>query len=181
MTTNTSELEKLEPGFLKGVVSRTLIGIAVALPIVSTAGSVVEHVRSSHVDEQVLRRVDHLAPQAVFDITKMSENAPADLQALKQAIAEKRSAMNEAVQDVGVLGRLLGWEKGIQGRYDAYEAHIKTVQAKIDEIVKDGWQPTEYMKNRSDDQRKLDDIFVQGARSMYGNFVNVQTVQVRSR
>lgn len=179
MTTNTSELGKLEPGFLKSIIARTVVGVML-LPVASGLTAMAEHVRSSSIDELSISRVDQFAPQAVFDIVRLSENAPADLEVLKQAIAAKRSEMNEAVSDIGAVGTLLGWKDAAQSRSDAYQHQIEAVQTKIDEIVKDGWQPTEYMKNRTDDQRKLDDIFVQGARTMYDSFIDVQPGQVRS-
>jgi hypothetical protein len=180
MSEPITELGKLNPEFLKKVIGRTVLAIAIAVPAVAAVGEFTQHVKNESRQEYALQRANQLVPQAIFDITELSAKAPADLEMLKQVIQAKRSAMDEAVHEVGKLGRVLGWDDGAQRRSEAYGAHMEVVQTEIDEMEKSGWQPSEYVKNRTVDQRELDDILVNGAQSMYENFIDVQPVQFRS-
>lgn len=179
--TQKTELENLEPSLLKSILPKTMVVIAVSATIIAGAGEVATHVKAERTEERKLESIGHFVPQSIFDLTRVSENAPLDLAVVIEAIKLKRDAMDRAVAQVSTIGRLLGWDDGPKARSEAYSAHMRTVQNKIDEITANGWQPTEYMKNRSFDQKELDDVFVKYAKNLYQDMIHVQPTKTFSR
>ena len=180
-TAQKTELQKLDSGFLKDILSRSVITVAAAAVLVNGAQAVVDHVKTERAETRAVQVAQLMVPQGIFDITNLSEKAPADLRVLKDAIQVKRDAMDQAATEVGLVGQMLGMQESIEARSGAYSALMQTVQDKIDTIEKDGWQPTEHVKNRTAFEKKLDDIFVENAQSMYVKLNHYEPVQVRSR
>lgn len=180
-TSPTTELEKIEPNFLKSILTRSLLAVAIAAPVLTGVGEVSQHLKREYAQETTLRAIDHLVPQSIHDITTASETAPTDLALLKDAIQAKRDSMDRVVEEVGMAGKLLGWDEGARDRSAAYSQHMENVQEKIDEITRNGWQPTDYMKNRSADQEASDRRYVEFATNLYNQMIQTEFKQIRSR
>jgi hypothetical protein len=179
--TAPTELEKLDPSFLKGVVARTMLAVAVAIPLMTGANAVVDHVNTEQTQTYVVQNWQLLSDNSMFDIVRLSENAPADLGVLKQTIQEKRETMDKAVTEIGMVGRMLGFAKGPEARADAFANMVDKVQAKIDELEATGWKPDPALAKRTASERELDDWFLTNAKIAHKNTMHVDGPAIRSR
>jgi hypothetical protein len=176
-----TELEKLDNSFLKSVIARSLLTVAVAMPLMTAANAVVDHLKTEQAQTYTVQNWQHLSDNSMFDIVRLSENAPADLAVLKDTIQQKRELMDKAVTEIGMAGRMVGFAKGPEARAEAFSAMVDKVQTKIDELETTGWKPDPALANRTADERQLDDWFLQNAKIAHQNTMRVDGPAIRSR
>lgn len=182
MTMNTpTELEKIDGPSLKSIIARSLLAVAIAIPVTTVAGGVIQHVKTENAHAYTVQNWQHDTDNAIDSIVRWSEQAPADLAVLKQTIQAKREMMDMAVMDIGMSGRLLGFTKGPEARADAFAEMVGKVQSKIDELDASDWKPDPALATRSPRDREMDNWFVENAKTAHQNLMVIRTATIGSR
>jgi hypothetical protein len=158
-----------------------VLTVAVVIPLMTGATAVVEHLKTENAQTYTVQNWEHLSDNSMFDIVRLSENAPADLGVLKETIQHKREAMDHAVSEIGMAGRMLGFANGPEARAEAFSKMVDKVQTKIDELETTGWKPDPALADRTADQRQLDDWFLKNAKIAHQNTLSVDVISIRSR